>query len=151
MSNFMSLNTELKEAVGHSAAGSFEAFVLKKAELNYILVDEDDVDVVALDELLEAVLDVGNGSVLVDDHEVGLPVLVHLADAAQEEPNAGVLISDDADELSSGGSDRHFRKLASTRSRSQPFKGLVTGTQNCSLIHVFTYNCKFHGTHSHPI
>ena len=63
MSNFMSLNTELKEAVGHSAAGSFEAFVLKKAELNYILVDEDDVDVVALDELLEAVLDVGNGSV----------------------------------------------------------------------------------------
>ena len=67
---------------------------------------------------------------LVDDHEVGLPVLVHLADAAQEEPNAGVLISDDADELSSGRSDRHFRKLASTWSRSQPFKGLVTGTQN---------------------
>ena len=60
-------------------------------QFGHILVDEDDVDVVALDELLEAVLDVGNGSVLVDDHEVGLPVLVHLADAAQEEPNAGVL------------------------------------------------------------
>ena len=29
----------------------------------YVLVDEDDVDVVAPDELLEAVLDVGNGSV----------------------------------------------------------------------------------------
>ena len=91
MANLMSLNTELKEAVGQSAAGFFEAVVQKKAELDYILVDEDDVDVVALDELLEAVLDVGNGSVLVDDHEVGLPVLVHLADAAQEEPNAGVL------------------------------------------------------------
>ena len=32
-------------------------------QFGHILVDEDDVDVVALDELLEAVLDVGYGSV----------------------------------------------------------------------------------------
>ena len=62
-------------------------------QLGHVLVDEDDVDIVATDEALQRVFDVGDGRVFVHHEEVRLTVLVHLADAAQEEADARVLIT----------------------------------------------------------
>jgi len=69
-------------------------------ELGTVLVDQDDVDVVPLEEPLEAVLQLADGRVFVDHHEVGVAVLVDLAHAAQEESHAGVLVADNADQFS---------------------------------------------------
>lgn len=92
--------------------------------LGVVLVDQDDVDVVALQETLEAVLNLADGGVyprefevndselnwlvlekltLIDDHEVGVTVLVDLADSTEQEAYAGVLISDDGNKLSLDG------------------------------------------------
>lgn len=66
-------------------------------ELRHILVDQDDVDVIALDEAPEAFFDFADWCVFVDDHEVWVSVFVDFTDSAQQESNAGILVTDDAD------------------------------------------------------
>ena len=88
----------------HGGNGRRVGVNLRADQLGDVLLDEDDVDVAALEEGLEGAFDLLGGRLRVHHQEVeGGLLRAALADAAQQEAHAAVLVADQADQLAAGG------------------------------------------------